>query len=152
MLRARPPSLLPVLCALTAFWACGPGKPVVGKDGSAWIIGVEEIRESGAEDVLELIRDARPAWLIRSPLRDPSDPTERSGLLVLVNDVPPQPLHTLQFMPLEGIREIRYLTPTFAETHYRVRSSAGVILVLRPPPTGGGRDTEPDTTHPGEPG
>lgn len=113
--------------------ACGRGRAVVGEGGLRGVT-LEEVRASDADNVLELIEELRPSWLMGSPLRAPWDPTEQSCPLVLVNDVPPQPLFSLQYVPLDGVREIRYLTATYAETRYRIRAPDGAILVLRPPP------------------
>jgi hypothetical protein len=89
----------------------------------------DEMADSSADDLLELIGQLRPSWLLGSDLRDPSDPGEGGGPAVLVNGVPPRPLFTLQFMPLAGVEEIRYLTSREAELRYRVRSPAGAIFV-----------------------
>jgi hypothetical protein len=98
----------------------------------------DEIADSSADDLLELIGQLRPSWLLGSDLRDPSDPEERGGPAVLVNGVPPRPLFTLQFMPLAGVEEIRYLTAQEAELRYRVRSPAGAIFVKTRDPVGPG--------------
>ena len=114
---------------LLALAGCIRGKPVTGTGGIR-AITEEEIRESGARDALELIQEIRPGWLTGSLLRDPSNPTGRGGPSVLINDIPPKPLFSLQFIPLENIREIRYLTRTYAETRFRVGAQDGLILVL----------------------
>ena len=127
---------------------CIRGKPVTGAGGIR-AITEEEIRESGARDALELIQEIRPGWLAGSLLRDPSNPTERGGPTVLINDIPPKPLFSLQFLPLENIREIQYLTRTYAETRFRVLAQDGLILVLTHPPVNPGDSIPPDTgwTH-----
>ncbi len=89
-----------------------------------------EIQASDADDVLELIQQLRPAWLVGSVLGDPSDPTQNRGPSVLINDIPPKPLFSLQFLSLENIKEIRFLTRTTAETRFRVGARDGLILVL----------------------
>jgi hypothetical protein len=60
-----------------------------------------------------------------------------------------RPLLTLQFMSLENVREIRYLTGTSAEIRYRVRVPEGLIVVLTYPMVGSGDPIRPDTgrTH-----
>ncbi|MFC1660156.1 hypothetical protein ACFL3S_01645 [Gemmatimonadota bacterium] len=120
-----------------AVTACAAVGPVTGSGGLR-AIQIDEIGESSAEDLLELIENLRPSWLLGSDIRDPSDPEERGGPVVLVNDVPPRPLFTLQFMPLAGVEEIRYLTSNEAELRYRVRTPAGAILVKTRTPVGPG--------------
>jgi hypothetical protein len=123
---------------------CARSQPVTGRGGIR-AISKEEIRESDARDALELIQQIRPAWLAGSLIRDPSDPTERGGPTVLINDIPPKPLFSLQFLPLEHVREIHYLTRTYAETRFRVRAADGLILVLTNAPVNPGDSIPPDT-------
>jgi hypothetical protein len=121
-------SLAPLLGSLTAT-GCASSQPVTG-EGGIRAITEEEIEASDADDVLELIQQSRPAWLLGSVLGDPSDPTQAAGPSVLINDIPPKPLFSLQFLSLENIREIRFLTRTAAETRFRVGAANGLILVL----------------------
>jgi hypothetical protein len=99
----------------------------------------DEIEGHPAQDVLALIRDLRPAWLASTSVRDPSDPWESGGPVVLVDGVPPRPLHTLQFLPLDGVEEIRFLTAHDSELRFRIRSPAGAIHIKTRSP--GGADT-----------
>lgn len=108
-------------------------------------IRMDEIRVSKAQNVMDLIEKIRPGWLYFQELRDPRDPSETGGPLVMINDVPPRPLFTLQYLPLENVREIRYLTRAYALNRYRVNAPAGVILVVSPPRVGPNPETPPDT-------
>lgn len=108
--------------------SCATGKPVTGAGGTRAILA-DEIGGSTAEDVLALVRDLRPAWLVSLNVRDPSDPWESGGPVVLVNGIPPRPLHTLQFMPVEGVQEVHFLSARDVEIQYRVRSPSGAILI-----------------------
>jgi hypothetical protein len=108
-------------------------------------IQINEIRASREDNLMDLIERVRPSWLYFHDLRDPGDPNETAGPLVMINDVPPRPLFTLQYLPLEGVQEIRYLTRTFARNRYRVESPAGVILVMTRPVVGPGEEVKPDT-------
>ena len=121
--------------------ACGWNRPTTG-EGRLHVISEIEVRKSTADDVLELIEELRPSWLLGGVLRDPSDPSETGGPRVLINDVPPRPLFTLQFMSLENVREIRYLTRVSAANRYSVGASTDVILVLTHPKVG------PDSIRP----
>lgn len=108
-------------------------------------IQIDEIRGAGEDNLLALIERIRPSWVYFHDLRDPSDPSETAGPLVMINDVPPRPLFTLQYIPLEGVQEVRYLTYTYALNRYRVNSPAGVILVIIPDLVGPGAEAKPDT-------
>jgi len=108
-------------------------------------IQIDEIRSTRASNVMDLIEKVRPGWLYFHELRDPSDPSETRGPMVMINDVPPRPLFTLQYLSLENVAEIRYLTRSYAMQRYRVNSPAGVILVISPPLVGPGAETQPDT-------
>lgn len=130
--------------SLLALAGCARGQAVTGT-GGVRVISEEEIRESDARDALELIQQARPVWLAGSLLGDPSDPTERGGPSVLINDIPPKPLFSLQFVPLDDIREIQFLTRTYAETRYRVGARDGLILVLTHRRVNAGDSIPPDT-------
>jgi hypothetical protein len=125
---------------------CAKKGPNTGRGGAS-VIDQTEIRASDADDVLELIQQLRPAWLLMGTRRDPSDPTEEGGPVVLVNDVPPpaRPLYSLQFMSLENIREIRLLTRTHAHTRYRVGAPDGAILILTNTRMNPGDTVPPDT-------
>ena len=98
--------------------------------GGIRVITRAEMDASDADDVLELIQELRPAWLAGSVLGDPGDPANSGGPSVLINDIPPRPLYSLQFLTLQNIKEIRYLTRTTAETRFRVGARHGLILVL----------------------
>jgi len=108
-------------------------------------IQIDEIRSTQATNAMDLIEKVRPGWLYFHDLRDPSDPSETAGPLVMINDLPPRPLYSLQFLSLENVTEIRYLTRSYAMQRYRVSSPAGVILVISPPLVGPGPETPPDT-------
>ena len=134
---------------------CAGNRPITG-EGGLHVISEIEVRKSTADDVLELIEELRPSWLFGGVLRDPSDPSETGGPRVLINDVPPKPLFTLQFMSLENVREVHYLTRASAANRYSVGASTDVILVLTQPKvgpdsirpdTGIARPIDPDPTH-----
>jgi len=108
-------------------------------------IQIDEISAATEDNLLDLIERIRPSWVFFHDLRDPGDPSETAGPLVMINDVPPRPLFTLQYISLEGVQEIRYLTRTYALTRYRVNAPAGVILVITPSFVGPGTENKPDT-------
>jgi hypothetical protein len=116
-----------------------------GGKGGMRDIQLDEIKGSSEDNVLDLIERIRPGWVYFHELRDPGDPGETEGPLVLINDVPPHPLFTLQYFPLENVREIQYLTASYALQRYRVNSPAGVILVVTEPPVGPDPGAKPDT-------
>jgi hypothetical protein len=122
-------------CALT------PGP----RGGGMRDIQADEIQASDADNLMDLIEEIRPGWVYFHDLRDPRDPSEREGPLVMINEVPARPLYTLQYIPLENIREVRYLTRTNALNRYRVNAPAGVILVISPPMVGPNPEIPPDT-------
>jgi len=125
------PVLVSVSVLLLLVAGCAKKGPVTGQGGVS-VIDQAEIEATDARHVLELIQRVRPAWLLMGTRRNPSDPFEEGGPIVLVNSYPPppRPLFSLQYMSLENIREIRYLTRTRTETWYRVRAPAGAILIL----------------------
>ena len=133
-----------VLMAILAMAGCALGSGTGGRGGMR-DIQIDEIRSTRADNVMDLIEEVRPGWLYFHDLRDPSDPSETQGPMVMINDVPPRPLFTLQYLSLENVTEIRYLTRTYALQRYRVNSPAGVILVISPPLVGPGPETKPDT-------
>lgn len=105
----------------------------------------DEILGAKEENLMDFIERVRPSWLHFHDLRDPADPEETEGPMVMINDVPPRPLFTLQYVPLEGVREIQYLTSRYALTRYRVESRGGVILVLTRSMVGPDVKPKPDT-------
>ena len=133
-----------ILLALLSCTGCVRG-PATGGKGGMRDIQIDEIRGAGEDNLLSLIERIRPSWVYFHDLRDPSDPSETAGPLVMINDVPPRPLFTLQYIPLEGVQEVRYLTYTYALNRYRVKSPAGVILVIMPSLVGPGAEAKPDT-------
>ena len=143
MVRSKPTAVC-IAWFLLALVGCARGQAATGT-GGVRVITQEEIRESDARNALELIQQIRPVWLGGSLLRDPSDPTDRGGPSVLINDIPPRPLFSLQFVPLDNIREIQFLTRTSAETRYRVGARDGLILVLTRSPMNLGDSIPPDT-------
>jgi hypothetical protein len=116
-----------------------------GGRGGMRDIQPDEIQGSSEHNVLDLIEQIRPSWLYSHDLRDPADPGETAGPLVMINGLPPHPLFTLEYFPLENVREIQYLTATYALQRYRVNSPAGVILVITEPPVGPDPTVKPDT-------
>ena len=131
-----------ILCM--ALTGCVRKQAVTGSGGINAIVE-SEILASEAEDVLELIQTIRPAWLLHGSMRDPANPWESEGPVVLINDIPPKPVFSLQFMSLDNIREIRFLTRTFAETRYRVGAPDGLILILTHSGLERGDTVVPDT-------
>ena len=123
---------------------CVRNRAVSGSGGINAIVE-SEILESEAEDVLELIQMIRPSWLLHGSMRDPANPWESEGPVVLINDIPPKPVFSLQFMSLANIREIRFLTRTSAETRYRVGAPDGLILILTHSGLERGDTVVPDT-------
>jgi hypothetical protein len=130
-----------VMCIGPAGCALMPG---TGGGGMRDITS-EEIEASDAGNLMDLIEEIRPGWLYFHELRDPRDANDDGGPLVMVNHVPTQPLFTLQYITLENVREIRYLTGTYALNRYRVNAPSGVILVISPPLVGPNPETPPDT-------
>jgi len=139
------PSAPRPLILLVVLFAAGCALSGTRGQGGMRDIQIDEIRSTRAANAMDLIEKVRPGWLYFHELRDPSDPGETGGPMVMINDVPPRPLYSLQFLSLENITEIRYLTSTYARQRYRVDSPAGVILVISPSLVGPGPDTPPDT-------
>jgi hypothetical protein len=135
--------LVTALAAVTALAGCAltPGT----QGGGMRDITTEEIQASQADNLMDLIEKIRPGWLYFHNLRDPRDAHENQGPLVMINDVPPRPLFTLQYLTLENVTAIRYLTGTYALNRYRVDSPSGVILVISPPMVGPDPKIPPDT-------
>lgn len=135
-----------ILCVVLT--GCVRKQAVTGTGGINAIVE-SEILESDAEDVLGLIQRIRPSWLLHGSMRDPANPWESEGPVVLINDIPPKPIFSLQFMSLTNIREIRFLTRTSAETRYRVGAPDGLILILTHSGLERGDTVVPDTgrTH-----
>jgi len=141
------PRIVPVsvLALALLFWAGCFFTGARGGSGGMRDIQLDEIRASQEDNLLALIERIRPSWVYFHELRDPADPEETAGPLVIVNDVPAQPLFTLQYIPLEQVIEVRYLTASFARQRYRIESPAGVILVITPSRVGPGEEVKPDT-------
>jgi len=133
-----------LVLALLPWTACILPRATGGKGGMR-DIQIDEIRAAHEDNVLDLIERVRPGWVYFHEIRDPEDPHETDGPLVLINDVPPHPLFTLKYFPLENVQEIRYLTASYALSRYRVRSPAGVILVVTGPLVGPDPQVKPDT-------
>lgn len=134
-----------ILCV--GMTGCVRKQAVTGSGGINAIVE-SEILESDAEDVLELIEKLRPGWFLHGSMRDPANPWEWEGPVVLINDIPPKPVFSLQFMSLTNIREIRFLTRTYAETRYRVGAPDGAILILTHSGVEPGDTVAPDTVAP----
>jgi hypothetical protein len=133
-----------LLVALLPLTGCVLSRPTGGKGGMR-DIQLDEIRPAREDNVLDLIERIRPSWVYFHDLRDPEDPQETAGPLVMINDLPPHPLFTLQYFPLDNVQEIRYLTASYALHRYRVNSPAGVILVVTRLLVGPEAEVKPDT-------
>jgi len=142
-LKHRTVLSLALLAGVLPLVGCALSRPGVG--GGMRDIQADEIQGATDDNLMDLIERLRPSWLHFHDLRDPSDPEETEGPLVMINDVPPRPLFTLQYVPLENVREVQYLTPRYALTRYRVDSAGGVILVITRAMVGPGEPTKPDT-------
>jgi hypothetical protein len=138
------PLRLIIFLAAVSCAGCALTRPMGGRGGMR-DIQLDEIQESSEDNVLDLIERVRPGWIHFHDLRDPADPGETEGPLVMINDIPPHPLFTLDYFPLDDVREIQYLTASYALQRYRVDSPAGVILVITEPPVGPDAKLEPDT-------
>lgn len=139
----RKATRLTLLLGLLPLAGCALSRPGVG--GGMRDIQTDEIQGATDDNLMDLIERIRPSWLHFHDLRDPADPEETEGPMVMINDVPPRPLFTLQYVPLENVREVQYLTPRYALTRYRVESAGGVILVMTRSLVGPGVEIKPDT-------
>jgi hypothetical protein len=139
------PSRLRSLFLVAALLATGCALSPGPRGGGMREVELHEIQASDADNVMDLLERIRPGWLYFHELRDPREASETQGPLVMINDVPARPLFTLQFIPLEGVQEIRYLTRSYARNRYRVNAPNGVILVITPDPVGPSPQVPPDT-------
>jgi hypothetical protein len=96
-------------------------------------IRTEEIQQSNATSVLELIQTLRPAWLSRNHPTDLSD-NHADQLLVYV-DRAPLSVAELGQVSLAGVRQIDFLSAGETELRLGRYSPNGAIVIVTVPPT-----------------
>ena len=122
------------LSALVGGAACAAGShEQEGRPSrSSTVIGFEEIRASSVSNALELIQQARPAWLRSrgsTSLRD-AQPTLP---VIYVGQMSYGSLENLRDFELQAIQEIRFIDARSATTRFGTGHTGGVIqVVLRP--------------------
>lgn len=80
------------------------------------VITLEEIRESSAPSLADLVRQSRPSW-----------PTQ---VIIMVNNDPFGDYNSLRNLSLNTTREIRYLSKSEAQSRFGSRIQDAVIQVV----------------------
>lgn len=102
-------------------------------------IRADEIAQSNAASVYQLIQARRGMWLMRST--QPTDLTGSSGkMLVYLDGAKLDGLDDLRQIPAAGVRMVEFLTPGETEHKLGEYTTIGTIRVIT-------RDDPADTTH-----
>jgi len=119
---------------LTSLAACasapinGSADEIQPTGRSSDVIGYPEMASSGAHDALQAITRLRPFFLNRGREMSPSKPNV-SLLQVFLDDIKLGGLETLQGIPIESIKSIKYLTSSEATLRWGTNHTGGVILL-----------------------
>jgi len=92
------------------------------------VISLPEMRSSGATDAYQAISRLRPLFLHRGRDKTPARPN-MSSLQVYLDDARLGGLESLQTVPIESIRSIRYLSASEATIRWGTNHMGGVILL-----------------------
>jgi hypothetical protein len=116
------------LAACSAATQNGSVDPQVASSQSSDVISQAELESAGVTDAFQAINRLRPMFLRR--LRETSQVVPgRSLLEVYLDDLKLGGLETLQTMPIESIKSIRYLTSSEATIRWGTNHTGGVILL-----------------------
>ena len=88
-----------------------------------------EIVASRVTDVYQAVMQLRPEFLRRRPVAPALTPFTHPGIAVYLDDMPYASTESLRQIPLEGVRLIRYMSPTEANLKYGGSHTGGAILV-----------------------
>ena len=92
------------------------------------VITAAEIVTSRVTDAYQAVVHLRPEFLRRRPVRPAVAPMQ-SSIPVYVDDLAFGDTESLRYVPLERVRQIRYLNATDADLRFGGSHPAGAILV-----------------------
>jgi hypothetical protein len=93
-------------------------------------IRAEEIAQSNATTVYQLIQSKRGMWLMRSHNSADMTGTGAGGLLVFYDGAQLDGVEDLRDVPTAGVRLVEFLTPHDAEQKLGKYTTVGAIVVL----------------------
>ena len=109
--------------------ACGAGSAASGSGRNPNMIGNWELQELSDQNVLDAIRQLRPAWL-RARTRPSIAAGETAGYpRVHLNGVPLGDIRELETIRVDEVRELHYMSGPDASTRWGTDYTNGVILV-----------------------
>lgn len=122
---------LAVLLLLVAPGACASGSAGRARaTGSTEVIRADELRRSGATDLLSAIRMLRPAFL-QTRGRTSITRSEESEVAVYVDDRPFGGLSMLRDIQINTVMEVRHFSATQAQVRWGGDGhSQGAILII----------------------
>lgn len=124
----RTTTLLSLLLGVAACAGTGGSGGETGRAGSSTLITAEEIEPLVNQNVYEIVRRLRPAWL---RARSPSSAQGEEGIGVIVDGVLQRGGPTmLRGMSGTEVRELRYVNARDATTRYGTGMTLGAIEVF----------------------
>jgi len=118
-----------------ALWGCASTGTADGPRADRNLINEEELEEFRQWSAYEAIRQLRPAWLMS---RGAVNFQGEGGTLprVAVDGIPHGEIDSLRDISVQDIRDMRFLSPSDATTHYGTGYPAGIIEVRTKGPGG----------------
>ena len=119
-----------VTLAILAAAACASSGQHPGTSGGdPNVISAEELREATVTDLLSLIQLRRPQWLNRNRSLSFNDPGS-FALVVYMDNAPYGTSDVLRTVLVRSLLEVRYFSPSEAESRFGVGNSNGVIQLI----------------------
>ena len=121
-----------VVCLILAavFSSCGSPTRVSKPLGDRYVITLEEIEQSKATNAFELIRERRPEFLrAQGPKTMMRGARSTTMPTVYLNEMLLGETRELVKIPIETIKEVRYLNEVDAQQKYGLGNVAGAILI-----------------------
>jgi hypothetical protein len=115
--------VLAMVVVLVACASAAPGTPRADRD----VLTLEEIDGSDQPNAYDLVRTLRPQWL-RS--RGPSSINNENPIMVYVDGNRMGGPETLSLVPSLSIEEMRFLSPSEAQSRYGLNHTNGAIVIL----------------------
>ena len=130
MRQIRRLALVAAAVSLTAGCASTGGGQAGSRGGSRNLIVAEELAAGGFGNLLDAVRTLRPTWFRQSRSRvDPGDVGAQHGLAVYIDNQRAD-LSRMESVPVELVKEVRYLDPPEATFRWGTGHTDGAIEVI----------------------
>lgn len=125
-------SIFVIAVGSTACASAGPSMRPVRSAGHD-VITAAEIVASHVTDAYQAVLQLRPDFLRRRPLATATLNGPIPQVVVYLDDFAFGPAESMRHIPLDKVRQIRYLKPIEADLRFPGRHPAGVIHVITRP-------------------